>query len=402
MAESGSTTDGRDRGADGESHVAAAEAAIDALRAARQRREEVEAAIDDAGEEAVVAAADTYRKALGLLDRYEDSATGTGDFQAYVEFQDKFLGLLEELDGDVPATDAFEAAAERMDRRRLSKEHFDGAREDLAPASEYVDLLERREDATEAVSTAQRNADVCLRNLKAEIERRDEMLSFADADLDAPVEELREPIEAYNDAVTRDFESFYESASAADVVGFLERTESFPLVEFRPPPRDLREFARESPDADEPIPTLLDYADYTGSKLDHYAEDPGLLQTSVAVHRTYLERLSAAPLTVSLPPPPADTLRWWVREASSLLGRFAAEGTVAKLRAVRDLTRRGDYEDLRLAARAHEELDAEARERVRSGAAAAELERLRDARDRLRDALDEDSDGNGDGSGRPD
>ncbi|QCC48808.1 hypothetical protein DV707_01030 [Halobellus limi] len=364
-----------------------AEARIDDLRAARERREAVEAEIDDAGEDAVVAAADTYRKAVRLLDRYEDSATGTGDFQAYVEFQDKFLGLLEELSDDVPAQDAFEAAAERMDRRRLSEDDFEGARADLEPAADYVDLLDRREAAEEAVSKARRDARLCLRDLDEEIERREETLAFADADLDAPVEELREPIRAYNDAVTEEFDEFYESAAAADVVGLLERAESFPLVEFRSPPRDLREFARESPDADEPIPTLLEYADYSGSKLDHYAEDPALLQTTVAVHRTFLERLSAEPLTVELPPPAAESLRLWAREATSVLGRFASEETVARLRGVRDLTRRDDYEDLRFVARAHEELDAEARERVNSGAAAAELDRLRDARERLESTL---------------
>ncbi|WP_311170371.1 DUF7118 family protein [Halobellus ordinarius] len=392
MVGSGQRTGGD--GADGDeavqSYIDEAEARIHDLRDARERREEVESRIERVGEEAVVDAADTYRKAVRLLDRYEDSATGTGDFQAYVEFQDRFLGLVEDLDEDVPAHDAFEDAAERMDRRRLSEEHFEGARTDLEPAAEYVDLLERREDTKEGLSTARRNARLALRDLDSEIERREEMLAFADVDLDAPVEEIQDPIEAYNDAVTADFASFYESAPATEVVEFLERTESFPLVEFRPPPRDLREFARESPDADEPIPTLLDYADYTGSKLDHYAEDPGLLQTTVAVHRTFLERLSAEPLTVSLPPPSAAALRWWVREASSLLRRFAAESTITRLRTVRDLTRRDDYEELRFAARAHEELDAEEREHVRSGAAAAELDRLRDARDRLSAALDGD------------
>ncbi|MGQ4556356.1 DUF7118 family protein [Halobellus sp. GM3] len=387
--------------ADFETHLADADERIEALRSARTRREAVESHIDDRGEEAVVTAADTYRKAVRLLDRYEDSATGTGDFQAYVEFQDRFLGLVESLQESVPAHEAFSAAAERMDRRRLSADDFDAAREDLEPASEYVDLLDRRESSKEAVSAAKRDAKLALEDLDAEIERREEMLSFADADLDAPVGELREPIEAYNDAVSEEFESFYESAPAAEVVAFLERAESFPLVSYESPPRDLRTFARESPDADEPIPTLLEYADYTGSKLDHYAADPALLQTTVAVHRTFLERLSGEPLTVSLPPPPAGTLRLWAGEATSLAGRFASEETVARLRAVRSLTRREDYEDLRLAARAHEELDAEARERVRSGAAADELERLREARERLAAALErEAADGEQSGAGR--
>jgi len=373
--------------ADADALLTEVDARIEDLEAARERRETVESQIADVGEESVVAAADAYRKAVRLLENYEDSATGTGDFQAYVEFQDRFLGLVEELPESIPAHDGFESAAERMDRRRLSTDHFDAAREDLEPAAEYVDLLDRREATKEALSEARRDAKLCLRDLDEEIERREETLAFADADLDAPVEELREPIRAYNDAVTEEFREFYESAAAAEVIALLERADSFPLVEFRSPPRDLREFARESPDADEPVPTLLEYADYSGSKLDHYAEDPALLQTTVAVHRTYLERLSADPLTVELPPPTAESLRLWAREATSLLGRFASEETVARLRTVRDRTRRDDYEELRFVARAHEELDAEARERVNSGAAAAELERLRDARDRLEATL---------------
>ncbi|MFA1609738.1 DUF7118 family protein [Halobellus rubicundus] len=372
-----------------EALLADVEDCLDALGEARERRDAVEERIADVGEDSVVEAADAYRKAVRLLDRYEDSATGTGDFQAYVEFQDRFLGLVEDLPESVPASEAFEAAAERMDRRRLSDDDFAGARADLEPAGEYVDLLDRREETEEALSKARRDAKLRLSDLDDAIESREEVLAFADADLDAPVEELREPIAAYNEAVREEFVTFYESASIAAVIGLLERAESFPLVDFRSPPRDLRQFARESPDADEPVPTLLEYAEYTGSKLDHYAEDPAALQTNVAVHRTFLERLSADPLSIALPPPSAGTLRAWAVEAISLLGRFASEETVARLREVRDLTRREDYADLRFALRAHEELDAATRERVQTGAVAAELDRLRDARERLATALDE-------------
>jgi hypothetical protein len=374
---------------DAAARVEAAEARIEDLRSARERLAAVESEIESVGEAAVIDAADAYRKATQLLDRYEGSATGTGDFQAYVEFQDKFLGLVEERD-DTPASEAFSAAGERLDQRRLSESDFDRARDDLEPAAEYVDLLDRREDAEEAVAKARRDARLCRRDLDEEIDERAEWLAVGEADLDAPVAELTDPIEAYNDAVLDEFDEFYASASIAAVVDFLDRAESFPLVEFRSPPRDLREFAAESPDADEPIPTLLEYADYTGSKLDHYAEDPGLLQTTVAVHRTYLERLSGEPLTVSLPPPPPEELRFRARELVSLLGRFADEETVAQVRTVRDLTRRDDYRTLRRATRAHQELDADELAAVQSGAAAAELERLRDARDRLVTALDGD------------
>ena len=393
-----SADDGGQRDGEATDGVAArvdeAEKRIEALEDATRRLASVESEIESVGEDAVIEVADTYRKAIRLLDRYEGSATGTGDFQAYVEFQDKFLGLVEDRDDDTPASEAFAAAGERLDQRRLSESDFDAAREDLAPAGEYVELLDRREDAEEAVGTATRDARLCRRDLDAEIDARAEWLAVGEADLDAPVEELTAPIEAYNDAVRAAFDDFYASASIADVIDFLDRTESFPLVAFQSPPRDLRTFAAESPDADEPIPTLLEYADYTGSKLDHYAEDPGLLQTTVAVHRTYLERLSGDPLTVSLPPPSPGRLRFRARELVSLLGRVAGEDVIAQLRAVRDLTRRDDYRALRRAARAHTELDPDELAAVKSGAAAAELERLRDVRDRLVAALDGD-DGDG-------
>ena len=392
MSELNAVDGGEDAAGGVEDRIDEVDAVAEALRSAERRLADVEREIESVGEDAVVDAADAYRTAIRLLDRYEESATGTGDFQAYVEFQDKFLGLVDGRD-DTPASEAFAAAGERLDQRRLSESDFDAAREDLAPAAEYVDLLERRDAAEEAIAKARRDARVRRRDLDAEIDARAEWLAVGEADLDAPVEELTEPIEAYNDAVREAFDDFYASASIAAVIDLLDRAESFPLVEFRSPPRDLREFAADSPDADESIPTLLEYADYTGSKLDHYAEDPGLLQTTVAVHRTYLERLSGEPLTVSLPPPPAETLRFRARELVSLLGRFAAEETIAELRAVRDLTRRDGYGELRRAARAHEELDDEELAAVRSGAAAAELERLRDARDRLVAALDGEGDG---------
>ncbi|SFR33883.1 hypothetical protein SAMN04487947_0075 [Halogeometricum rufum] len=360
------------------------------LLAARADRDDAEAAIAETGEESVVAAADAYRKATRLLDDYEESAVGTGDFQAYVEFQDKFLGLVEDLPEDLPDRDAFEAAADRMDRRRLRERDFEGARADLEPAAAYVDRLDRRTETTDALTEARRDAKLLLNDLDDRIEELERLVKLGEADVDAPVERLRDPIEAYDERVTEEFRSFKSSASIREVLSVVEAAEWYPLVEFRSPPRDLREFARESPDADEPIPTLLDYADYTGSKLDHYAEDPAMLQTSVAVHRTYLERLDAGPLRVPSPPPDAETLRRRANELVSVLSRFADEETIAALRRVRELTRRDDYERLRTATRARTELTDDELERLRSGAVESDLAELRDARDALAEALSED------------
>ncbi|ADQ65864.1 hypothetical protein C499_11686 [Halogeometricum borinquense DSM 11551] len=359
------------------------------LLAARDAHAAAEADIESIGEESVVAAADAYRKAIRLLDNYEESAVGTGDFQAYVEFQDKFLGLVEELPEELPDREAFEAAADRMDRRRLRERDFEGARADLEAAESYVEYLDHRTETKEELTEARRDAKLLLKDTDSRISELERLVELGEADVDAPVEHIRDPIDRYNEAVSEEFQSFKQSESAQEVLSVVEAAEWHSLVEFRSPPRDLREFVRESPDADEPIPTLLEYADYTGSKLDHYAEDPAMLQTSVAVHRTYLERLDADPLCVSFPPPSAETLRRKANELVSVLDRFASETTIAALRTVRELTRRDDYDRLRTAARARTELTDAELERLRSGAVETELHELREAHDKLADALSE-------------
>jgi hypothetical protein len=356
------------------------------LEAAREELRAAEDAVEATGEERVFAAADAYRQATDLLDRYVDDATGTGDFAAYVEFQDRFLGLVEDLD-DVPAVDAFEEAAELLDKRRLSEADFERARELLEPAREMVAKLERRDAAEESLRAAESEANRRLKAVEERIDELERLQSLGEADLDAPTERLREPVETYDEGVRDDFEAFLSAASAREVLAFVATTESYPLVSFRQPPTELREYVESKAAGEEPIPKLLEYADYSPSKLDHYVDDPGALRTRVAVHRTYLERLGADSLTVGWPPPTADRLRHRAAELVSVVGRFADEETVAALRRVRDLPRTTDYERLRTAAEARAELTEDERERIAAGSVAAELDSLRDERARLRDAL---------------
>lgn len=344
-------------------------------------------AVADVGEERVAAAADAHDQAVALLDRYEERATGTGDFEAYVEFQSQFLEFVEELDDDLPARDAFETAAEAMDRRRLRERDFETAREALAEAAEYRDLLDRRESAAERRRSAHHDAREVRDAVTERVEALERTLDLGDADLDAPVERIEEPIESYDAAVREAFETFRREASARDLFGLIERTEAYPLVAFRQPPRDVREYVAEYDAGTHPVPDLLEYADYTASKLDHYVDDPGALRAKVATHRTYLERLDAEPLTVGWPPPEAEELRWLGEELVAVVGRFADERVVERARTVRDLPRETAYERLRRAATARAELDERERERLRSGAVESDLESLREARERLDDVL---------------
>ncbi len=364
---------------------------VESLASASEAVDAVEDDIADVGESRVRAVADAYDRATDLLDRYEETATGSGreTFKNYLEFQDRFLELVEGLDDDVPARDAFEAANERLDKRRLNKSDFEAAREILAPAAERAELLTRREQARQRYRDARRDVLERVDALDERIESLERLERLAEADLDAPVEVLGDPVSAYNDAVTDAFQTFKRESSARAVLSFVRATSAYPLVEFRRPPADLVRYVERNPAGEEPIPTLLEYADYSNSKLSHYVDDPGTLKARVAVDRTYLERLGPDPLTVSWPPPSATELRYRVDELISLVARFAPESVVARLRTVRDLTldeRR--YERLRRSAAAREQLTPAERERVASGRVADELADVRAARGRLTSALD--------------
>lgn len=367
-----------------EDPAAAVAAAVADLRS-------VEAEIEDVGEARVERLAGAYDRFDDLLARYRERASGSGreTFEAYVEFQGKLGEFVEELPEDLLHREAFEDAEDVLDRRRLEERDFDRARRALAPAREVAELIEERRRAERRVREARHAVDARLDEIEAEIDARESLLAFEDVELDAPVERLREPIEAYESAVDDAFGEFRSAASARTVLDLVEATEAYPLVEFSRPPADLRRYLRDRPAGEKPIPTLVEWAGYTASKLSHYVEDPPRFRAAVGGNRTYLTRLDAGPLHVGWPPPPAGTLRFRARELVAVVERFAPEATVERLHRVRRLTRRDDYDELRRAAVAREELAEDDRRRLRDGTVHEEIESLRAERDRLAEALAE-------------
>ncbi|QLG28338.1 hypothetical protein HUG10_12625 [Halorarum halophilum] len=381
-----------------------------ALREARRRLADAESAVAEHGEADLERVRDALTRAEGLLDRYEDSATGTGDFQAYVEFQGEFADLVEGLPDDLPARDAFEAANGTIDQRRLSESDFAAAREHLAPARELTDLLSDREQAGRAVREAERDVERRIAVLDDRIADRERVLELGDAfdaasehagadgnggaDVDQRVADLRETVETYDGSVRDAFADFRREASARELLGFVDDTAHYPLVEFETPPDELLAYVEDHEVGTEPLPDLLEYADYSASKLGHYVDDPGAFRTRVPVHRTYLDRLSADPLTVGWPAPPAGELRALAGELVSVVAKFADESVVADARELRRAVTRDDYDRLRRVAVAEADLTDEERGKLESGAIAEELEAARAERERLREALeDADTDG---------
>lgn len=369
--------------------VPAADVSVDDLAAARERLRQAEAAVDAYGEESARTVAEAHEDALDLLSNYEDTATGSGNFAAYVEFQERFVTLVEDLPDDFPTRTAFEEANDLLDRRRLSKKHFEQARDLLEPAREAVEALDEREAARQHLRETRQAVRRRLSTLDEEIEHRERLLDLGAADLDAPTEHLRDPIDAYNAAVTDAFERFRREESVRDLLDLVATTTAYPLVEFTAPPDSLSTYFDDAPLGRETLPTVLEYAGYSRSKLGHYVDDPGRFRTNVATNETYLTRLDATPLTVGWPPPEAGTLRRFAKELVAVVARFADESVVTRARRVRDLAFRDDYERLRQSAVARDELTDTERDRLASGAVEAELTDLRAERDRLQSALDE-------------
>ncbi|MFC7186315.1 DUF7118 family protein [Halorubrum yunnanense] len=346
--------------------VAEAGEAAATLRERYDELRRLEGRIADLGRERVEAAADTYRRAHRVLDQYEEDAVGSGDFAAYVQFEGEFANAVD-VDDDALAADAFAAADEAVDKKRLSERDFEAAREALDPAGEYVDLLGDRDEALDDYRVARKDAREARKALAARLDELREVAAMADADLDADVDRLREPVETYNEAVRESFAAFYKSASAREAFAFLDRADATPFVDVDVPPTDLADYVAEYEAGEEPLPTLLEYADYSNSKLEHYVDDPGALRTAVAVHRTYAERIDGEPLTLDWPPAAGDALAYEIDELIPLVSRVAGEETVATLRAVRDLARDDEYERLRRAAEVRDALDRPELELVRTG-----------------------------------
>jgi len=372
-----------------EDDPAAVDGLLDDLDRAASAYENACERVEAAGEDRLERLAEAHGDLTDLFDRYEERATGDGDFKVFIEFQEAMATFIERLPEDLDERERFEEVDDVMQQRRLTESDFARAREIIDPVAEEVGLLEQRRATRERYRKLRKRARSRLRDLDEHVADLEDLQALGDADLDAPVERLREPIDAYNEAVTEAFAAFKRDSSAREVLDFVARTTAFPLVGFRDPPADLVEYVESHEPGTEPIPQLLEYADFSTSKLSHYVADPDALKRAVTTDRTYLRRLDAEPLTVDWPPPAADTLGWHVRELIQVVGRFADDDVLVALRTVRALPTETDYERLRRSARARSQLTDAERERLASGAVAEALDRARDARERVADRLEE-------------
>ena len=334
--------------------------------------------VEEFGESDLRTLADAYRSFTEMLDRYRDQVTGDdGDIQTIVEFQSRIDEVMRGIPEDVLLYETFEECDEYLQQKWFSDSDFEHVHDQLEPISDLVQRVDDLDDTRERYRQTRKDISYRCEELSAEIDDLERLASLADADLDAPTERIREPIEAYNEAVTEAFDEFRRSASARELVTFLERMEWYPLVAFESPPPEIVEYIEQYPPGTEPVPTLLEYASYSRSKLDHYVDDPDRLKHAIDYHRAYLDRLDAGPLRIDWPPPPAAELRWLCRELTSAVRRVAS------------LPRETEYDRLRNSAVVAETLTESERHRLETGSVETELETARAEYDRLQMALAE-------------
>jgi hypothetical protein len=362
---------------------------VEGLAAADERLERARERVGEFGRDELERLQEAYEGFTALLDRYEEPATGDGDFETFIEFQGEIETYVERLRSDVLLRETFVECDDYLQQRRLTESDFAHVRDQLQPVADLVGRLDDERAALSDYRRAYSRLGKRRRELSERIDDLERLQRLGAADLDAPTDRLREPIDAYNEAVGEAFREFKREAPVRRVLDLMATAGEYPLVAFRPPPADLREYLETSDVGTEPLSTVLTYAGYSRSKLSHYVDDPGALQEHVASQQTYLERLDADPLRIEWPPPPAAALRYRTREYRAMVSRFAPEDVVAALRRVRRLPHQTDYERLRESAVAEAELAAEERERLRSGAVADDLETAREELERVRKALSE-------------
>lgn len=354
---------------------------------AHQTHESTRERVDEIGETELRRLERTREDVSELLVRYETRATGTGDFKGFIEFQSQLDDLVSSLPADLAHRETFESVEDVFDKRRLNEDDFERARNLLKPVDSEIERLDERDHTREQLRDARRAVERRVEELEREITTYDRLLRLSDVDLDAPVADLRIPIEGYNSSVEAAFSVYLARASARKVVSFLDRTDWFPLVKTAEIPVDLRRYIESAEAGTEPIPQLLEYAEYSRSKLDHYVEDADALKRAISTQRTAIKRIDAQPYQLEWPPDPADELRYRLRELRTVIARFAPEETLAHLREVETLTRDPEYERLRHAAKAREILGEQERKRLASGALAEDRKEATERKEELESAL---------------
>ncbi|PSQ63555.1 MAG: hypothetical protein BRD21_02270, partial [Halobacteriales archaeon SW_8_66_22] len=161
-----------------------------------QRLERAEERVAEFGEEKLQRLAGVYHEFVGVLDRYEDQVTDDGgDVQTNIEFQSQIAEVSKQLSDDLLLSETFQECDEYLQQKWFSESDFEHVYEQLDPVSDLVGRLEERDAALEAYRETRRDVRYRIRELDEEINELERLSRLGNADLDAPTERLREPVD---------------------------------------------------------------------------------------------------------------------------------------------------------------------------------------------------------------
>jgi len=306
---------------------------------------ELRETVEEVGEERAETTRALYESLTDVTEEYREEATGHGNFEKYVEFENHVIAFENTVEEeDVHLQDDFEKSLERLDRRTLQDKHFRRALDDLDAVEELAEDYERytelRDELRDELGSLERRKE----ELASRIDELEESVEKAREVEDVDVSELRDSVETYNDRVRRDFEEFVRDTSAVEVARLGEHVSNSSLLGDVPVEEGDAERLDEYVD-DESVDRVLELADSSDAKLSHYLEDTEGFRD--AVPRLWFESPSAEPFVLSYEP--EGKAKYKTRELVPIVAEFADEETVEALRGVKRMAERGDYSRMRSA-----------------------------------------------------
>lgn len=323
-----------------------------------------------------------YDRLIGLMDRYEEPATGTGEFQEYVDFQEAVADLESDLEtADVTDRTSFEDAIARFERRIIREKDFRRARSDLDGVRDIVNAVERAEQIASRLANERGRLTSRLRDLRHERSRLESRIADLEAVADVDPTPLAAALDTYNEGVRADFEAFVAEASALGVARVGQKAATFPLAGVPPIRNDAAfDVLEEIGLGEESVPTVLEYAGYSDSKLSHYVDRPRAIRKNLPV--TWFETIDGDDFTIT-PDLSGAEVRHRAPALAKVIDAFASPETISHLRHLRDLAVSGEYERMQQARRLTDE-DAP----TDVDAARAELAAVEEAIDRVERAIE--------------
>lgn len=348
--------------------------------------EDAHAEITSVGVETARSTREYYDRFAALVDRYREEATGTGEFESYVAFQEKMVDLLDRIDPEtVYRAEDFEHAIDRFERRIIREKDFRRAERDLSAVRELVETIETAEELQAELEDERGRLESRRRELRSRLRTLEREIQDADRIEDVDPSELVSTIEAYNACVEDEFTEFLHSAPAIEVAGLGQKAADLPLVDVAPPDPAAVELLQSMDLGRETVPTLLEYAGYSDSKLAHYVDDP--VEFRRTLPRAWFETLSADDFSVSMDESGA-VMRYKLPELIRIVGEFADEECVGRLRKLHTLAETGEYDPMRRAHRVANDLGTTDVEtlRERKSATESDLERIEERIERIESA----------------